>query len=359
MFLASYLSPALLYWIVRLRRAAANDLRIIQWFFVAFGVYLAFTAVCESHGLTALIYPRYILQTRLHYQGRAVGPLLSAPALGTWITVASVSLLLLGLRMKGMARAALFGILPVFAYAQYLTETRSAWLGYIIAMPLAALLAARSAMRHVLFVGFTLIGMIGGLLVGDRFLFPERQEGSMLVAHSTYQRVALLQRSLAMFVQRPILGWGFGQFEYAATVHGGGGPLQIVLSESGEELASHNLFLRFLAELGLVGCALQMLFFALWAGLIRNTLKTADMDSPQRSLAILFAAALCAYVSEAMFHDVTFIAQDNMLIFFLAGCLGMPRREPNRLQPILRREPRRLTFPDRLAPLTIGSPRFS
>jgi O-antigen ligase len=228
------------------------------------------------------------------------------------------------MRTKGTVRALLLGLFPLFGYAEYLTETRSAWLGYVVAVPMVAVLSARRSMRHVLIVGVILVGLVGGLFVGERFLFPERKEGAKIVAHSTYQRLALLQRSLALFVQRPLFGWGFGQFEYASVVHGGGSPLEIVSPDASEELASHNTVLRFLAELGLAGCALQLLFLGAWIANIRNTLKWATADSPQRSLAILFAGALCAYGAEAMFHDVTFISQDNMLIFFLAGCMGLP-----------------------------------
>jgi O-antigen ligase len=136
-----------------------------------------------------------------------------------------------------------------------------------------------------------------------------------------------------MFVQRPILGWGFGQFEYAARYHGGGGPLQLVEGDESDQLASHNVFLRFLAELGLIGFFLQTLVLTGWIGTARNTLRSTVHDSPKRPLAILFLAALCAYVAEAMFHDVTFIPQDNALIFFLAGAMGVADMERSSICP--------------------------
>jgi O-antigen ligase len=323
MFFASYLSPALLYWITRFRPMQGTDPRLVLGFFVLFGAYLSFTAVCEWRGFHSLVFPSYILQTRLHYEGRSVGPFLSAPALGTWMTVATCCLVLLVFRVQGVARVALVGLFPLFALAEYLTETRSAWMGYVTAIPLAAVLAARTGVRHVIVVGIVLAGLVGGLFAGERFLFPERKEGRGVVAQSTYQRLGLLQRSLSLFVQRPILGWGFGQFEYAAQHHGGGGPLQIVPPDDAESLASHNVFLRFLAELGVIGFALQMLVFGVWVQQVWRILKSAEPDATQRCFAILFACALCAYVAEAMFHDVTFIPQDNMLLFFLAGCMGM------------------------------------
>jgi O-antigen ligase len=96
----------------------------------------------------------------------------------------------------------------------------------------------------------------------------------------------------------------------------------LVADDYAEDLASHNVFLRFLAELGLIGFTLLALVIAGWVQRARHTISHAPDDSPERALAILFAGALCAYVAEAMFHDVTFISQDNVLIFFLAGCMG-------------------------------------
>jgi O-antigen ligase len=218
MFLASYLSPAILCWIARFRRAGDGDHRIIQKFFVLFGIYLAFTAICESHGASALIFPKYIMKTRLHYEGRSVGPFLSAPAMGTWLTVASICLVLMWTRARPVTRAALFALFVLFAYAQYLTQTRSAWMGYVVAVPLVTMLSARRTMRHVLIVGLILLGLVGGIFAGERFLFPERKEGAKIVAHSTYQRLALLQRSLAMFVQRPIFGCSNTHLSFTAVV---------------------------------------------------------------------------------------------------------------------------------------------
>lgn len=321
LFIASYLFPALLYWIVRYRMPTPRDTRFVQGFFLIFGVYLAFTAICEVHGPSALVFPSYILKTRTLYAGRAVGPFMSAPALGTWLTVAAVCGMLIWSRAHGAGKLMVMLLFPLFAYAQYLTQTRSAWMGFVAAVPLAGLLSVGRELKHFLVVGIGIAALVAGLFVGEKFLWPERAEGRGVVAQSTGQRLALMQISLALFVQRPLTGWGFGQFEHVSDLHGGGGPLQWVPSEDARGLASHNVFLRFLAETGVLGAAILVALFVTWLTLTRRILRGFEPQSQQRQTAILFLGAFVAYVSEAMFHDVTFISQDNILLFFLAGCL--------------------------------------
>ncbi len=326
LFAASFLGPALVYWIARYRQPHWRDARVLCVFFALFGLYAAFTAVCEVHRLSAFVFPKYILQERVLYAGRAVGPCLSSPSLGTWLTVAAVAAVLLWNQSRGALRWLLVLLLPLVVYAEYLTSTRSAWMGFVVAVPLAALLSGSRMMRQLLFVVMIGGALVFGLFAGEEFLVPDRAEGRSVVAHSSSQRLALMQRSIALFVQCPLHGWGFGQFEHESSLHGGGGPIQLVSSDAARGLASHNTLLRFIAETGVIGTVPFVALFWLWLSHARRTLKTAPAGSAQQQLAILFLCTLIAYVAEAMFHDVTFIRQDNLLIYFLAGCLlsGLP-----------------------------------
>jgi O-antigen ligase len=133
--------------------------------------------------------------------------------------------------------------------------------------------------------------------------------------------LALFQRAASLVVQKPILGWGFRQFEYASRTHGGGGPLRVVGAAASEGLASHNLLLRVVAETGIVGSTIFALVFWLWLARCRRELRSAEPNSVRRTFAILFLGGMVGYWSEALFHDVTFQMQENFLLFFLAACL--------------------------------------
>ena len=73
-FLSSFAVPAAIYWIMKYRTWDQSDAKRICGFCILFGLYLAVTAIGEVHGITAIVYPRYILEPRELYSGRAVGP---------------------------------------------------------------------------------------------------------------------------------------------------------------------------------------------------------------------------------------------------------------------------------------------
>jgi O-antigen ligase len=302
-------------------RSRAGDLRVVCGFFVLFGIYLACTAIFERFQITALIFPRYVLKERLLYVGRSVGPFLSAPVLGTWLTVAALSAVVLRNHVQPLVRTLLLASLPLLAVGEYLTKTRSAWMGFAAAVPLAMYFSGTRTQRRVVLFGGTCLVVLVTVFWGEKLLSPDRGETRSVVAYSTNQRLALLQRSVALFVRRPIAGWGFRHFEFASRTEGGGGPLQLVSPEAAEGLASHNTLLRFFVETGVVGTSLLLLIFGYWANRTRQAIARVEHGAPERDMAILFLGGLVAYWAEAMFHDVTFMMHENLLIFFLAGCL--------------------------------------
>jgi O-antigen ligase len=351
LLLTSFIMPSLVYWIVRMReplsgrvgqviaahhdtqglvgredlahptRRNPSDLCVVAGFFVLFGIYLACTAICEEFHITALIFPRYILKERLLYVGRSVGPFLSAPVLGTWLTVAAVSAVVLRNHVQPLVRVLLLAALPLLAVGEYLTKTRSAWLGFAAAVPLAMYFAGTRVQRRMVLFSAACLAFLATAYWGEKILSPDRGESRSVVAYSTNQRLALLQRSVALFARRPITGWGFRHFEFASRTEGGGGPLKLVSPEAAQGLASHNTLLRFVVETGVVGTSLLLLIFGYWANRSRQAIARLELATPERDMAILFLGGLVAYCSEAMFHDLTFMMHENLLIFFLAGCL--------------------------------------
>ena len=320
LFLVSFVMPSMVYWVTRLRMPTDSDSHAVCGFFVAFGLYLAWTAMCEEFHLVDLVFPRYILSPRSLYLGRSVGPFGSSPVLGTWLTMGAVSLIVMRGRMRiGTVVIAL--VLAFLAYAQYLTRTRSAWLGFAVAVPLAFLLTSGRLQRRMLLVSGISLACLVAIGLGEDLLSPRRAEGQAIVAYSRNQRLALLQRSVALFVRRPVMGWGFRQFEYVSRTQGGGGPLQIVSPNAAEGLASHNTLLRFVVETGIVGTTALCAIFGLWLQRAYGAVRSHERGSCSHDLATLFLCGLIAYWSEAMFHDVTFMMHENLLIWFLAGCL--------------------------------------
>ncbi|WP_312720220.1 O-antigen ligase family protein [Mobilicoccus sp.] len=103
------------------------------------GVYLTFTAVAESAGLHALLFPRYIVafisDPRMSDASlRANGPFLSGEANGMALALCAVAAFLLARLDRGGWRAAGLLVGPAATAASVLSMTRSVWLGVALAV---------------------------------------------------------------------------------------------------------------------------------------------------------------------------------------------------------------------------------
>lgn len=329
-FGSSFAAPAVVYWVMRNRRAQTTDAGVITGFMACFGAYLAATAIAETHGLSAWVFPRYITADRTLYVGRAVGPFLSAPTLGTWLAISSAAVVLIIESSNGVKCIALSGLLGLMGYAEYLTATRSAWLGYLVVLAICALAYRSSISRPARVVWLTTSALVGALLVGRGFLLPSRAEGQSVVAQSTQQRLALLDGSVSLAAQRPLLGWGFGQFEHVIKTDVGEGLLGYFSTGAATGLSSHNIVLRLLVETGVVGLSLFAAVFWSWLQAAREAL--GDPAPGRRQLGVLFLGGLAAYLCESAFHDPTHAIPPQLLLFFLAGAMAGGSDGSNRFE---------------------------
>ncbi len=80
----------------------------------------------------------------------------------------------------------------------------------------------------------------------------------------------------------------------------------------------HNTYLSLLTETGLIGLGLFIAVLACW---IRLGWQLSRDDQPRwmRAHGVLLLGALTTYCTQMMFHEVSYTAIDNSLIFFLAG----------------------------------------
>ena len=122
--------PLVMYWIVR--QVPVSE-RAITGMFVAvaiFGVYLAVTAIAETHQLWFLVWPRYIASPEfVEFLGRGRGPLLNPAGAGILQGLCLSATLLLWPRLNRRGQFVLLALLPLLAWGIYCTLTRSAWLG--------------------------------------------------------------------------------------------------------------------------------------------------------------------------------------------------------------------------------------
>lgn len=138
----------------------------------------------------------------------------------------------------------------------YLTYTRGAWLGLAVGLFISFLRVQRNGLKMALFAisGVTLVLMA---LFDSRFL--SRWQESLNSA-SDAARKSLLQAHLDMFVERPLLGHGYMQYQKEFVSHPYTEKYPAIASEDLKNSHAHNQYLQMLSSLGLVGL---LLFLAL------------------------------------------------------------------------------------------------
>jgi len=254
---ALFLLAPIIFRTPRQRRALLGAL-------VAFGAYLGLTAVFETLGPRALVYPSFILDPSYGYHGgRARGPFIEANANGVGLYVSLVAAAIaVATWRRPEARLAAWAVGLLCAAGLLLTLTRSVWVASVIAS-FVSLAAFRETRR------LAIPAMAGGAALSVALLavFPQLQERAVErkdAQRSVSERRNVNAAALAMVGERPLLGFGWSTFRERNAEYF---PLLEDVPQTAERrLAIHNVLLTFATELGLIGATLFALGFLLAVG---------------------------------------------------------------------------------------------
>jgi O-antigen ligase len=316
-----YLLPALVYWIARQADWTARTAWAVFAALAGFGVYLSATAVAETHAAWSFVFPRYIASPAFpEFLGRARGPFLNPVANGFVLTIGLCAALVLWPRAGRAGQLAIAGaVVPLFAWGLYSTLTRSVWIGAVVAVLTIVVLSLPRWWRPAVVVAAAAACALVVTFGWDHLMAFERDKGvdAELTAESAKLRPILATVAWHMFLDRPILGCGFGQYSSEVPAYLSDRSTALVL-EKGRGFVQHNVFLALLSETGLVGMTLFVALLAFWT---HAAWRLWRYGRPLwvRQMGLLLLGALGAYVANGMFHDVAIVAMANMFLFFLAG----------------------------------------
>ncbi len=253
-----YLMPAVMYWIARQTHWSE---RAAGWLFgslAGFGLYVALTAVAETHGWWQFVFPRYITSPEFsEFFGRGRGPFLNPVANGIVQSVGLCAALLWWPRLRRRGQLLLLAAMPLFAWGIYSTLTRSVWMGAGLGVLVVVGLATPKAWRAAVVAS----ALVGSLLVAavswESLMTFKRDKGldAELTAESAKLRPILALVAWHMFLDRPLLGCGFGQYPYEMLPYLADRTTELPL-EKVRPFVQHNVFLALLTETGLVGVGL-------------------------------------------------------------------------------------------------------
>jgi O-antigen ligase len=283
--------PICFYLIVRLISPGEQKLKLL----VPIALYLVLTQV--TIGTLAWIAPSLLRSDWLTYVGaRTIGSLGSPGVYSTTLIFGGVFLLYAATRMKpGWKRNYLYFSFLASIFGVLITFSRASWLaGILLLLGVFALYPKLLIRLTIKFLPIILI--LGGAFMVSQIEYAKTRFYSDDSAHSALSRLPVLVAAYRMFEQKPIFGWGYGNFDrYDRQFQGRFGDL---VNPVEKDLTSHNVYMTLLAEQGLVGIALVLaptIFLLLRSFRIRSRLPRSGFQS-QKMLIMLWLVVLGYFV---------------------------------------------------------------
>ncbi len=305
--------PATLFMISRRLDYDQRSLRMLWIVLLMVGSYLSFTGICEHYHLESLIFPKYILDPNvgIHFD-RVRGPFVNSALMGGVLIVIGVWILWhhFNVRKTWLTWAAFFPIVM----AGYFTYTREVWLQFAASLlPMTVFpnpLKKPSRLLVLLLLTVYVSGMASKFSAYETSLFKRRPE-------QVDDRLNIYYASWRMFAERPLFGFGYGNFlkysdDYFAELPG--------IELRGQQEGQHNTILGLMCETGIVGtipyCLVYSMFVRACYRRLRNPQITGNLAS---SLAFTQFAILAGALVGMQFSDWGFYNYLNDLVFWLTG----------------------------------------
>jgi len=319
-----FVMPMGMYWAARQADPSDTATTRLLVCLTVFGLYLGVTAVGERYDLGWLVMPPYILSTEhAEFLGRARGPLLSPIGNGILFGACSAATLLLFARSGRWTRLVLGLALLSMLLGTFLTLTRSVWMGVGAGLILVGAIQLPSVWRKTVVASSLLAAVLVVITQWENLQSFKRDKAVSAeeMAESARLRPILAAVAWKMFLDRPLLGCGFGRYGVVAKEYFADRSMELPL-ERARPYVQHNVLLALLTETGLVGAGLFCALLAIWARDAWRLWRSPQASClRQRQLGPLLLAAEINYMVNGMFHDVAIIPMVNMVLFFLAGAV--------------------------------------
>jgi O-antigen ligase len=315
-----YFIPLALFWIGRQATLSERNCTWILWGLTAFGVYLAITGLLESAGAWSLVFPQYIANPKigLHF-GRARGPMVHSVSYGLYLATCLLCLWLARERLQWRWQILVIAALaPLMMAAIFLTKTRSVWIGTGAGLVVVLALTLRGRVRLAVLGTMIAAAVVVGVANLENLEGLKREGTASDTRQSTLMRKSFAYTSWKMFQDRPIFGFGFGQYVRAKLPYLNDRSVDLPLEQI-RPYVHHNTFLAVLTETGLVGLGLMLAVWACWLRTAWKLARGRDVPPWARRQGILLLGLLAITFWQMMGHEITLTAIDQSLIYFLAG----------------------------------------
>ncbi len=232
---------------------------------VGLGAYLGLTAIFESLGPHALVFPQYILRVDTELPGeRAGGPFQSSVAEGFATFGCAVAALIAFVQWNGQQKryfAAFAAVVCVFGC--FLTLERGVWIGAVVGAVVTALVT-RAGRRWLIPGALVCAIVLGGALVVSSSL-ATKTSTRVEDQRSVWDRQNQTAAALRMIQAKPLFGFGWESYSSNSLEYfreSDSYPMEgyslSSYTELGRLLPLHDTYLAYAVELGLVGTLLWL-----------------------------------------------------------------------------------------------------
>lgn len=331
-----YLVPALIYCFLRNIRPSARSVWGGVTVLLLFGVYLCVTAVLEITKQWSLVFPAFIGDPTIgiHF-GRARGPMLNSVRLGMCMCACLAALWTFPIWQFPKSRNVwiLSSILtPLFLLGIALTYTRSIWMA-AIAIVLVLVVTMLQGKARVMTLGGLVFGaVLAALIAGPNLVAFKREYSAAETLESTKMRGAFAYVSWKMFEDRPLMGYGFNQFQVYNRPYLDDRSTDIRL-ESIRGYVHHNSFLSLVVDLGLIGAVLFALASAAMLRGAWQLIRERGSTPMAKSIAAFCMCMAASHAIQMAFHEVSFSSIEYTLLMFGFGLSQAYRDEVKKTEP--------------------------
>jgi O-antigen ligase len=253
------ISPMCLYLVVRLSRPDEADLRKLLPAVLFLGVSQA------AIGILSWFDPGLLPSAWLDLAGlRTTGSLVNTTVYSTTLVFSGLLVLHFALNHKQiLIRSMFIAAFALMFFCLLISFSRASWLGTGVVLlglvfiypKFMARIGIIALIAGIFFGGFLLTRLDWAVEWANQRLYSQEAQVS------AFSRVPVALAALRMFEAKPLLGWGYGNFDvYSSQFQG----YVLGIADDARLHASHNFFLTLLAEQGLLGAVLFLLPVIYW-----------------------------------------------------------------------------------------------
>jgi hypothetical protein len=323
----AYLMPYVAFFMAQQLMGDVRWIKRALGLLLVLSIYNGFTSIAEHFHWTALVWPKYILDSHVGTwaPGRSRGIFLQMAVLGTVMgMILGVHFYFLRMARTVIARVAVIGTIGISILGNYFTYTRGNYLAAIMGLLALLYFGFRAYASWLFRMGLLAVVVLGlgAAQFVQRDAFMQERIGYEGTVTGRLNKVVTAFR---IWRDHPIFGIGYGkyqevkhQYKQAVEVPFFG----VIRGQQGFESSLHDIYWGVLSEEGIVGMLLQL---TIWGLILKTLWKKFKWRKRGDYFAIyilpVIACIFAAYWAGGVAFDYRYFAAMGGLFYFAAGIL--------------------------------------